>query len=413
MLLFWSYAALLALLIVPANIIYQRFFHPLHRFPGPYWASLTILWYARAVRYGISENYQRPLHEKYGQFVRIAPSMLSVSNPLAIDTIYGLASGAVLQKAAFYDGFNPHLGGRRDAFSERDEQAHTERRRIVAPLYTQGTVLKYEHRFDKVIARFMERMSGYCNSSEVFDMADCLRKYAHDVIGDLYYGYEGGFADADYNNWVQLTETVPDFGAAFSYLPTPFRELFMLSQLVFKGSREGMLGFFRVIRSAKEATNDRVKEMADGQTEGKDDFLSKLLDIAHTKGQDINFTVRDVATEIWNIVWGGSDTTAILLTAVFYLMHKHPATLEKLRLEIDDAFASGRLSSPVKFTDANKLLYLRAVILEATRFHTSLGVGLPRLVPPQGIEICGQWVPGNTTVLMNPPVVSEMLPACF
>ncbi len=81
-----------------AFAIYNRYFHRLNKFPGPFWASITPLWYWRIVRYGKADQVHYPLHEKYGDIVRITPNLLAVCNAKAIDTIYGPKNGKVWRK---------------------------------------------------------------------------------------------------------------------------------------------------------------------------------------------------------------------------------------------------------------------------------------------------------------------------
>lgn len=48
------------------QIIYYRFFHPLAKFPGPFWGSVTRLW---ITYHNIKEDecqVNRELHRKYG-----------------------------------------------------------------------------------------------------------------------------------------------------------------------------------------------------------------------------------------------------------------------------------------------------------------------------------------------------------
>jgi hypothetical protein len=48
------------------QIVYYRFFHPLSKFPGPFWASVTRLWVAY---HNIKEDerfVEYDLHKKYG-----------------------------------------------------------------------------------------------------------------------------------------------------------------------------------------------------------------------------------------------------------------------------------------------------------------------------------------------------------
>ena len=73
--------------------IYTRFFHPLAKFPGPFTASLSRLWYVdKVVRGGSFDKVARRLHAKHGPVVRIAPNEVSISDPEAMRIIYGIKS---------------------------------------------------------------------------------------------------------------------------------------------------------------------------------------------------------------------------------------------------------------------------------------------------------------------------------
>lgn len=47
-------------------IIYARWFHPLAKFPGPFWASISRVWTVLHVLPGDAEKTQKKLHERYG-----------------------------------------------------------------------------------------------------------------------------------------------------------------------------------------------------------------------------------------------------------------------------------------------------------------------------------------------------------
>lgn len=163
---------------------YNRFLHPYRRFPGPFWASITPLWYWRAARLGRAQDTGLAIHQKYGPWVRISPNQVQISDPAAIDPIYGTSN--VFPKDIFYSGFQTNISKRLGLFEERDEKKHAIRRRIVAPLYTQGSILQYEPCVDRVIALFYDRMEQMAKSGETFDMATWLRKYTFDVIGEIF-----------------------------------------------------------------------------------------------------------------------------------------------------------------------------------------------------------------------------------
>ena len=390
-------------------VIYNRYFHPYKDFPGPFWASITPLWYWRAVRFARAQDHQLPIHEKYGPMVRISPDQIQISDPAAIETIYGPKN--VFIKAEFYEGFNPHISPRRGNFEEQDERLHSIRRRIVAPLYTQASILEFEPCVDRIIALFYEQMESFASTKATFDIAVWLRKYTFDVIGEIFYGRKGGFGfirdNIDYNNWCKLMETMPSPASAVTYVPYGLRTLFFASEMIFPETRTGAKGFFDVIGQSHKAVAARLEEIRSGTQKTRHDMLSKLLDLVNGSGDPkVRFTILDVTAELWTMIWAGSDTTAIALTSIFYHLHKHPEKLRKLRDELEDAFSTGALSYPLRYYDCVKLPYLHAVVREGMRMHSSLGTGLPRVVPQGGATICGKYFPEGHGVIMNANAVN-------
>ena len=74
-------------------IVKRRYLSPLHRFPGPFWASVTRWWLVREVFRGDHEKNMLRYHARYGPIVRISPFEVAISDPEAIKTIYGHTSG--------------------------------------------------------------------------------------------------------------------------------------------------------------------------------------------------------------------------------------------------------------------------------------------------------------------------------
>jgi cytochrome P450 len=93
------------------------------------------------------------------------------------------------------------------------------------------------------------------------------------------------------------------------------------------------------------------------------------------------------------------------MRSVFYHLMKNPEMYAELRRELDEATASGKLSSPPSFAEASKLSYLCATIKEAMRLHPSVGLTMPRIVPAGGLEIGGVQIPAGYIIGMNAAVV--------
>ena len=66
-------------------------------------------------------------------------------------------------------------------------------------------------------------------------------------------------------------------------------------------------------------------------------------------------------------IFAGSDTTAISTRAIIYYLLKDPTVKFALIDEIDTLRKQGKLSDPVKLSEADNMPYLQAVMYEALR----------------------------------------------
>lgn len=114
-----------------------------------------------------------------------------------------------------------------------------------------------------------------------------------------------------------------------------------------------------------------------------------------------------------SMIFAGSETTAIGLSSVFLNLLRNPAVHSKLMHELDEAIRTGaiedRPNRKVSWTEAQKLPYLDAVINESFRLHPPAGLTLERVVPPQGSDILGNFVPGGTIVGCMPPITHVLV----
>jgi cytochrome P450 len=93
------------------------------------------------------------------------------------------------------------------------------------------------------------------------------------------------------------------------------------------------------------------------------------------------------------------------MRSIFYHLMKSPEVYAELIKEIDDATASGQLSSPPTFREASELPFLCATIKEAMRLHPSVGLTMPRVTPAGGLEVAGTHIPAGYSIGMNAAVV--------
>lgn len=96
-------------------VIYMRNFHPLAKYPGPLFASLSSFFKAYYVFKLTFHEKLLELHQIYGPVVRVGPNHLHFWDGEAIAPIY--KGGRSTSKSEFYDAFtafNPNLFGGRN-----------------------------------------------------------------------------------------------------------------------------------------------------------------------------------------------------------------------------------------------------------------------------------------------------------
>lgn len=113
--------AIVLVAITLLYVVYQRYLHPLAKYPGPFLASVTDLWQAHQF-FTLQQPYNlTKLHEKYGPVVRYGPDKLSVTYESAVPIIYQ-KSARSMPKTEFYDAYgaaHPNVFGMRDEIVSR------------------------------------------------------------------------------------------------------------------------------------------------------------------------------------------------------------------------------------------------------------------------------------------------------
>ncbi|KAL2016132.1 hypothetical protein VTK56DRAFT_4223 [Thermocarpiscus australiensis] len=94
--------------------------------------------------------------------------------------------------------------------------------------------------------------------------------------------------------------------------------------------------------------------------------------------------------EVGILFFAGSDSVASMLYTTLYLLLTHPPCYNRLQLELDTAFNTGKISTPlIHDTEARDLPYLQAVIREGLRLF-------PPLTVAPLFKKCGvPWEPGE------------------
>jgi cytochrome P450 len=381
-----------------AYIVYQRFFHPLSSVPGPFWASLTRLWITKHSWDGDMHRTMIALHERHGPIVRNGPNEVSIADLSAIKTIYG--AGTKFRKSDWYSVWQGHR--KFDLFAERDEKLHGKQRSSISSAYAMTSLKDLEPYVDDTVNRFMDAMSERQN--QVVDMGKWAQLFAfgkqnhtpqaltqsdnpEDVIGEITFSKSFGFmeAQADDGSFNQIEGALKS-ASWIGQVPWLFwlhdRLMPVIGNHLALNNRHGSL---RTLAA---------KEISARMDRGSDrkDILSKLHAAQKDKAELDDNGVISMAT---SNIFAGSDTTAISTRAIIYYLLKNPQYKQRLVEEIDNSRRQGKLSNPVKLSEADSMPYLQAVMYEALRCHPAVGMSLPRVTPAGGATIADTFIPAG------------------
>ncbi|KAL1875175.1 hypothetical protein Daus18300_003243 [Diaporthe australafricana] len=399
------------LLFVAGKLFYNLFLHPLRKYPGPFLAGSTRVYYLWYDVRGLSHWKVNEWHQKYGPVIRIAPNELSYTDGRAWPAIYGFPNkeGTAGNFEKDPQWWNKTISGVVNIL-DADDAGHRRMRRLQNPAFSDKALRAQESVIRGYAALLIHKLHGLCSSggssedvggagATVVDLTAWYNFTTFDVIGDLAFG-EPFYClqNAKWHWWLQAVFDIFKAGTmlrAARRFPEPLATLlclFIPRKLIQTRKEQFVFGIERV--------NKRLE-----QTTDRPDFMSYILNAEGEKGM----TLEEMYTAAQVLIVAGSETSATALCGATYLLLSNPATLARLTAEVRGAFAS---EADILLQSTQALPYLSAVIEESLRLCPPGPGTFPRRVPEGGREVCGRFVPGGMTVGVH-QVATHRSPANF
>jgi tryprostatin B 6-hydroxylase len=175
-------------------LVYRAFFHPLNNFPGPFGNRLGNLWFSAHLSNADAYKKVYGLHNRYGPFVRVGSSDLSIIHPKAVEVIYG--KNTKCGRSAFYNG-----GPLPSMISCRDRTDHDRRRRIWSPAFSDKALRGYAQRTKTYDDQLLSRIDAAASSGLPLNVSKWFNYYSFDVMGDLAFGKPFDMLKNDEEHW--------------------------------------------------------------------------------------------------------------------------------------------------------------------------------------------------------------------
>ena len=356
--------------------------------PGPFLASFTDLWRAYQQYNGQLRSKLTTLHAKHGPIVRYGVRSVSISDPKAIDILYGSRAGFVT--ADSYQVLVGISNGKEvpSLVSTRDETRHGQLRRSVVSAFTVRGSEDYEFFVDSTISDLLDALRRFKGGK--FDLPRLLMLYSMDSASRMAFSESLGCLKSgeDVGGSIVLIRDRLKHWGSWSSLPwlerLIYRNPWAMSQS--KGKAPSPM-----VSAAAQKLNIRMASQEGG--DGRD-MLQKFIHAHHANPDSID--AQGIISLLMSTITGAGDTTAATMTAILFYLLKSPVSLEKLRKELRDAGLSN--DEVPTYIQISKLPYLAAVIKESMRLFPVQTWPLERLVPFGGINIAGHFIPAGTSV---------------
>ncbi|KAI0466717.1 cytochrome P450 [Xylaria cf. heliscus] len=364
-------------------VIYRIFFHPLKKFPGPLGFKVSSTWFMTHLMGRDAFRQLLKLHQQHGNFVRIGSNDLSISHPKAVKAVYGM--GSKCYKGQWYDLTQPMVSLQ----STRDNDLHSKRRRLWSAAFGDKHLRDYEERIVQYRTLLVEAIEDSVDRS--IDIRKWFTLYNFDIMGDLAFGQSFDMLKTSKEHHAI---TLLNKGLA----PLSFKLPVWLFRLLvaIPGATKDWWGFIKYCTS-------QLDQRIQAKSEIKDIIgtLIKPLNGESPTGLDRALLEGDAQL----IVVAGGDTTSITLSTIFRYLAQYPHHVSLLRAEID-ALPRTEVGD-YAYADLSGLEHLNGVIHEALRLFPPVPTSLPRITPPEGLDIDGTFIPGNTTVICPQYVIGR------
>ncbi|TDZ22090.1 Cytochrome P450 monooxygenase BOA3 [Colletotrichum orbiculare MAFF 240422] len=389
-----SIVILFGIIYLFASSIYNLYFHPLSRFPGPFLARAQDFWVSRQ---WISGNWPwevEALHAKYGDIVRIGPNELSCAHPQSIKDIYGQPN---INHPQFFRKFTTFykqtdVGG--SIGTEVDPHIHQGIRKRLAPGFSVSALSKQSDIVIRHIDSLLHQVSrnGQCQSG--MNMSQWFMWLAFDVIVDLSFGEELGTVETGTgNDWINMLAN-SGFQIALGYVVRRrWKALQDLVRYCLVNEKSKSMRT-KYIANAREKARQRLERGADVE---RFDFFSHLL---REKAPEAN--IDFFASQGTTLVAAGTETTSTFMSALTYYLLQNPRALDRLQEELRRSF---KHHSEIDGESTKSLKYLNAAIEEGMRIFAPAPFGLPRVSP--GAMVSGEWIPKGSIIATAAHVTSR------
>ncbi|KAF9886558.1 hypothetical protein FE257_011330 [Aspergillus nanangensis] len=371
------------------TFLYRRHFHPLAHFPGPAAATLSSRWLYKQLMTGHAEEALEELHARYRtRALRIGPNELHISDPELYKTIYSQYK-PFPKYAPFYDAFDgPHT-----IFTEVDPELHKERRDLLKPFFSHGTLLKIEGLIQQRAVVLVNKIAPLSKTQSSIDIIQAIRCLIFDVTIRFSFAASSNLIEEKQDSFqASVVNTFDSLGARpykNAQWPLPQKTAAWTPRALTHMVHPQDANFLDVISLARKCVT---------QYETEKNSTSHPVIFDHLQSLSPNEKISEAV----DLLFAGSDTTATSLTTGIMYILLDPDVHRKVVDALNDVDPDEHGYFPLQRLE--KVNYLVACVKESIRMAVGVPGRLPRVVPSnpgRPFMVDGQIVPAGAVVSIS------------
>ncbi|CAA9961297.1 Benzoate 4-monooxygenase cytochrome P450 [Pyrenophora teres f. maculata] len=377
--------------------IYNLYFHPLAKFPGPRWVAASYLaeFYYDIVRGGQYFKKIIEMHEKYGPIVRITPHELSLNDPFFYDKVFS-SSAQKRDK----DRYQTTQGGLPStAITTIDHDLHRQRRGYVSHLFSKKAISSLEPIIQSKVELLVSKLKQAHAKQETLAGAFVFAALTTDVV--THFAYGESFNELSKPGFpCELVNVMR--GLLLSchwrrFFPTLDVMLNRLPARVLTWLDPNLIAYLQFDSYLTQLSQDALDKNRKASLSEKPRTLFDALANPEIPVQER--TLERMKNESAVVLLAGLDTTARFLMVMTAYLVEFPDVLAKLREEMRGLEEKG-VEKP-SWTQLEGLPYLTAFIYESLRYRCYLTGRFSR-VPLQPLAY-KEW----TTIVGIPYIINS------
>ncbi|PWY78303.1 cytochrome P450 [Aspergillus heteromorphus CBS 117.55] len=362
--------------------IYQIYFHPLAKYPGPWLGKFTE---AGAAYHAVKGDLHLHIwwcHQKYGPVIRYTPNLVIFNTESGMKDIY--VRGKDLRKDVHYGVIQL---GTKNLLTVTSPKEHAKRSKIIGPGFSSTAMREFEPKLLAHVRKFRDALypakaDGAWGPPMM--MSEWCGYFAFDVITDLVFGKACDLLGSQEHQC-----TVYDISGMMKRLSllmyAPYLFLGRLDKKLFKEEVRGMKRYHRLVNNMMTDAASMSGHVLSRLTSARDSVTGQGL-------SDV-----DVYSEAAMLAVAGSDSTSVSLCASLFYLATCPHAYTQLAHEIRNTFPSPDAirTGPL----LQQCSYLQACIKETLRISPAVaGCPYRRVEKGDTLIVDGNVIPAGCSV---------------